>query len=1167
MKKGIVGIFMAVCVGGAALGDSATNVLGQTWSYAVVGGKATVMGVSPGTGDVEVPRTLGKALVTRIGDGAFRGCWGLVSLTIPDSVTAIGRQAFAGCDRLTNFVVNAKNTKFIVKSGMLCAKDGKTLVQGVNGSVTVPSGVKAIGESAFYGLGGLASVALPASVTSIGDQAFDFCGGLKSVSVDADNAMFRARDGMLYSKDGKRLIRGVGGIVEIPPDVKDIGDGAFSGCEGLAAVLIPPSVTSIGDRAFSGCGALPSVTIPASVEFIGVGAFENCGGIWAFSVAEDNPNYCSANGLLCTKGGTRLIRGVNGGVLVPKSVTRIEASAFANCRQLVSVSMPTTVMSVGKGAFEDTSLYDGQPEGVVVIGCALCGVKGNCPSLVSIPTNVTVIADSAFEDCGGLRSVKMPPNVTHVGEGAFAGCGDLKTVYVDGEDEVARVRGLYAWADNVSFKVVQSYACSLGVCVNIDTGFSCYEVQGLPPGMRFTKSTGFITGAGTSVGDYLVTFSVSGVLTEMMTINVKEEVVTLDEKAIAAATLGVGLQGSVKISALASSTGIKSISVSGQPEGMVFDPKTSSLVGAPTKSGEFKMTVTVTTDGGTVKSFEMTLSVAAPALSAVGTFNGFVVRTGGDNPVACGTIVFTSTDAGKLTAKVTTPAGTYSFSRSGWDAVSNGVYAVRLSNKTSTLDLSLDAEAERDAHQLVGTFVASGDTFDVSAQRNLFGTPFFLTATGDRTSGWTFVQEQDAECPALSLTVSADGSASLSGTLDGIRIRASGTVDVSGREDGVLLVEFVQIVSVDSDGKNVKRPLYFRLNLWVDRKGCAGTVEGAAMFGERKDDPVVTAETVIRAEDVVRSTEPISVPDLVVGLYASVEIKVDESAVGVKTISVSGQPKGMKFDKNSSCLVGTPSKSGEFRMKVKVKTVDGLQTSYEMPMTVAAPPPVAVGTFNGFVGRTDADGFVGCGTISLKADETGKLAVKIVTAAGSLSLKSPGWEMLVDGIYTAHWTTAKGERLELALDTNAAWDACRLVGTLVVGENAYEVSARHEAFSKTWYFSATGDEVSGWTLGYAENAKSAALTLKVKASGATTIAGKLGSVRVSASGAVDIGGLKEGALLADFVQMVSVKVGRQKIKKPLCIRTNLWFNRQPGHEAGVGTASFVPAAISDDKAK
>ena len=49
--------------------------------------------------------------------------------------------------------------------------------------------------------------------------------------------------------------------VEIPDNVKSIGNNAFRFCERLKSVTIPDSVTYIGDSAFTYCYYLTSVTI------------------------------------------------------------------------------------------------------------------------------------------------------------------------------------------------------------------------------------------------------------------------------------------------------------------------------------------------------------------------------------------------------------------------------------------------------------------------------------------------------------------------------------------------------------------------------------------------------------------------------------------------------------------------------------------------------------------------------------------------------------------------------------------------------------------------------------------------------------------------------------------------------------------------------------------
>ncbi|MBR6111695.1 MAG: leucine-rich repeat domain-containing protein [Paludibacteraceae bacterium] len=65
--------------------------------------------------------------------------------------------------------------------------------------------------------------------------------------------------------------------IEIPSGVTSIGDGAFSGCDGLTHIEIPSGVTSIGDNAFMWCKNL-EIVIDNSKENVKVGsdAFMGC---------------------------------------------------------------------------------------------------------------------------------------------------------------------------------------------------------------------------------------------------------------------------------------------------------------------------------------------------------------------------------------------------------------------------------------------------------------------------------------------------------------------------------------------------------------------------------------------------------------------------------------------------------------------------------------------------------------------------------------------------------------------------------------------------------------------------------------------------------------------------------------------------------------------------
>ncbi|MEL3899817.1 MAG: leucine-rich repeat domain-containing protein [Treponema phagedenis] len=132
--------------------------------------------------------------------GAFSGCSGLTSLTLPDGLTSIGINAFVDCSGLTSIDLSA------------CTK------------------LTSIGFGAFRGCSGLTSITLPDGLTSIEYDTFSGCSGLTSIDLSACTKL------------------------------TSIGNGAFYDCSGLTSITLPDGLTSIGHYAFAGCSKLTSVT-------------------------------------------------------------------------------------------------------------------------------------------------------------------------------------------------------------------------------------------------------------------------------------------------------------------------------------------------------------------------------------------------------------------------------------------------------------------------------------------------------------------------------------------------------------------------------------------------------------------------------------------------------------------------------------------------------------------------------------------------------------------------------------------------------------------------------------------------------------------------------------------------------------------------------------------
>ena len=342
-----------------------------------------------------------------------------------------------------------------------------------------------------------------------------------------------------------------------------------------------------------------------------------------------------------------------------------------------------------------------------------------------------------------------------------------------------------------------------------------------------------------------------------------------------------------------------------------------------------------------------------------------------------------------------------------------------------------------------------------------------------------------------------------------------------------------------------------------------GVVSGAAKTpGEyeatftKKGESDETVIFAVRAEEVSAGCEGLSSGSFIAGVAGAaggIPLEI-ETETGVKSVAVAKLPAGMKFDAKTGLITGAPTKAGDYTVTVTVTTQSGAKKVVSMPVFVDAPADGAVGAFNGFVKASDGDENIG--TVQVTTTDAGKITAKVTTAAGSYSFSGTCWDAVEDGVYSAALATKKGETLTLELKSNAGWDKNQLTGEFaaVAGRPPYPVVARRNAFGKTWYFNAAGNEAEGWTLSYAPNAKVAALTVTLNADGSTKIAGKLGAISVNGSGYADVTGLADGVIHADFVPIVSMKAGKATVKRAISLRANLWFDRLNEHAEGAGTA-------------
>ncbi|MBR5759064.1 MAG: leucine-rich repeat protein [Thermoguttaceae bacterium] len=403
-----------------------------------------------------------------IGAFAFGGCKALTSFVVPDGVKRIERRAFVECASLKTIDVSGsvefierdafdscdaeirapegsyaeqfakehkgeRNREEARKAGYDISVDGKTFqrIVGRSGNTfSVPDGVETIAAGAFRSQGDLTKIVLPKSVAVIeGGDTFERCLKLKTFEVADDNPNFSVIDDVLFSKDGKRLVK-------------------FPGASDKRLYAVPDGVETISKGALSDCTSLQSIVIPASVRSIDVDEFEYDVSLTSVRVVEDNANYRSIDGVLFSKDGKTLIRYPSGkrdaSYTIPEGATSVVGMGFSGSSELRSVVISNGVEKISGAQFlfcrsltsievakdnPNFRLIDGvlyTKDGKTLIKCPC---KMECESF-SVPEGVETIGKMAFGSCGPIKTIVIPDGCKKIEADAFYACSKLTAIVI-----------------------------------------------------------------------------------------------------------------------------------------------------------------------------------------------------------------------------------------------------------------------------------------------------------------------------------------------------------------------------------------------------------------------------------------------------------------------------------------------------------------------------------------------------------------------------------------------------------------------------------------------------------------------------------------------------------------------------------------------------------------
>ncbi|NLL95292.1 MAG: leucine-rich repeat protein, partial [Thermoplasmatales archaeon] len=407
------------------------------------------------------------SLLETINAQAFMQCIFLGSIALPASVGTVGGRAFEDC-RVLSVTVHANNSTYSSEGGALYDKEKNLLIwyPCKSTELVLPGTVKHIGAYAVA-YSKIAEAKIPTGVESVMANAFFKSASLKIVHLGSgttfNNTAFSDCSVDLFVVDGSpnNLHNVAGGSANVivassigvsgtnknagwgyaVVNKVGAGDLTYSVDAGVAKATAVPDAghaalwsdgTAAADAALADAMDITAyfigVTVDAEFEHNGIkyrvvasGADKKVG----LSVMPKTPIY---SGGIVLPGPWN---GYAGTDTYEFSVTAIGENAFKSCTDLTSVSIPSTVKTIGNMAFYMSNLatvtFTGTSQLETIGENAFRGTR---LTSFELPGTVTKIGVYAFYECTSMTEFIIPAasGLVTLGAGAFVNCSALPSI-------------------------------------------------------------------------------------------------------------------------------------------------------------------------------------------------------------------------------------------------------------------------------------------------------------------------------------------------------------------------------------------------------------------------------------------------------------------------------------------------------------------------------------------------------------------------------------------------------------------------------------------------------------------------------------------------------------------------------------------------------------------
>lgn len=407
--------------------------------------------------------------LTHIGQGLFRGCLSLETISLP--YIGANREATGGADAMLGYIFGAETAAGFAEITQYGADEeftyyipsslkniiitnalhiGEGALSGIPAlNVTLNENLASINKKAFY-MAQIAAVNIPASVVTIDESAFEGS-ALQTIT-------FEVIGSRLAYINAKAFFGTAITSVSVPAGVLAIGDYAFANNLSLASVTfaVAAQLVNIGDSAFRGNTAITAITFPASLRYIGDYAFEGCENLAGITFAagsalETLGDYAFAHTKVSTVAlpasaleigdyafAHTLLSSISFGT--NSALARVGSYAFAHSN-LATFAIPPGVTYMGVNPFYETPVsglnLSGYRSGYKVVSGVLFSKDGSVlisypkslnAASYTVPDGVVRIDAYAFASNTYLQTVSLPSGLLSIGFAAFKDCANLDTV-------------------------------------------------------------------------------------------------------------------------------------------------------------------------------------------------------------------------------------------------------------------------------------------------------------------------------------------------------------------------------------------------------------------------------------------------------------------------------------------------------------------------------------------------------------------------------------------------------------------------------------------------------------------------------------------------------------------------------------------------------------------